>query len=340
MISTMMTKILGIKYPIMMGAMAWITEAELVAAVCNAGATGVLAAGGRDEDWVREQIRKTKTLTAKPFGINLPLGMTPLRDKLIDAIIGEGISYVSLGAGDPRPLIGRFHDAGIKVICIVPSTKLAKRMEEAGSDLIVIEGMESGGTIGNLTTLALLSNVIPEVSLPVIAAGGISDGRAMAAALIMGADGVQMGSRFLLAEECKTHPDNKQRIIAAVDTDSVTTGWSRGMGMRGLRSPFSDRYLEMERSGVAREVLNEFATGTSRKVAEQGIGTDGMNGIVQVGESLGPLKKIQAAAAIIAEVMAKAEELLRHAADMVQAESPEELRDDLRCRSKISEAAL
>jgi enoyl-[acyl-carrier protein] reductase II len=338
MISTRMTNILGIKYPIMMGAMAWTTEAELVAAVCNAGATGVLAAGGRSEDWAREQIRKTKTLTAKPFGINIPLSMTAARDPLIDAIIDEGISYVSLGAGDPRPLIGRFHDAGIKVICIVPSTKLAKRMEAAGSDLIVIEGMESGGTIGNLTTLALLSNVIPEVSLPVVAAGGICDGRAMAAALIMGAAGVQMGSRFLLATECKTHPDNKQRIIAAVDTDTVTTGWSRGMGMRGLRSPFSDKYLAMERAGASREALNEFATGCSRKVAEQGIGPDGMNGIVQVGESLGPLKQTQAAATIIEEVMAKAEELLLHAPHLVQ--SAAEPGKDFPCRSKVPEAAL
>jgi enoyl-[acyl-carrier protein] reductase II len=317
MIKSRATEILGIKYPILMGAMAWITKAEIVAAVSNGGGAGVLGAGGRMDDWVREQIRKTKTLTAKPFGINVSLKITPWQDKQIETIIDEGIAFVTLGAGDPRPFIPRFREAGIKVICIVPNTKLAKRVEDAGTDLIIIEGMESGGTIGNLTTLALLSNVIPEVSCPVIAAGGISDGRAIAAALIMGADAVQMGSRFLLAEECDMYPGNKQQIIDAQDTDSITTGWSRGMGMRGLRSAFSEKFIAMEHSGVPLEVLSEFATGSSRKVAEEGIGPDGMNGIVQVGESLGPLKKIQPAAEIIQELMAEAESLLINAPKLV-----------------------
>lgn len=317
MIKSRTTEILGIKYPVLMGAMAWITKAELTAAVSNGGGAGVLGAGGRSEEWVREEIRKTKTLTSKPFGINVSLETTPWRDKLIDAIIDEGIDFVTLGAGDPRPFIPKFHAAGIKTVCIVPNTKLAKRVQDAGTDLIVIEGMESGGRIGNLTTLALLSNVIPEVSLPVIAAGGISDGRAIAAALIMGADAVQLGSRFLLAEECDMYPDNKKQIINAVDTDSVTTGWSRGMGMRGLRSAFSDKYLEMETSGTPLDVLSKFATGCSRKVAEEGLGADGMNGIVQVGESLGPLKKIQPAAEIIQEVMAETEALLCNAPQLV-----------------------
>jgi enoyl-[acyl-carrier protein] reductase II len=312
-----MTDVLGIKHPIIMGAMAWITKAKLVAAVCNAGGTGVIGASGRDEDWVKEEIKKTKCLTDKPFGVNVSLETTPWRDRVVDAIIAEGVAYVSVGAGDPRPFIPKFHDAGIKVICIVPNTKLAKRVESAGADLIVIEGMESGGRIGNLTTLALMSNVIPEVNLPVVAAGGIVDGRGLAVALMMGASGVQMGSRFLLAEECEMYPDNKRRIIEAVDTDSVATGWSRGMGMRGLRSAFSDKYLEMETSGVPLDVLNSFATGASRKVAEEGLGADGMNGIVQVGESLGPLKKQQPAAEIIREVMAEAEVLLLGAPNLV-----------------------
>ena len=317
MIKSRTTEILGIEYPILMGAMAWITKAELVAAVSNGGGAGVLGAGGRPAEWVSAEIRKTKTLTDKPFGINVSLETTPWRDELIDTIITEGIDFVTLGAGDPRPFISKFHAAGIKVVCIVPNTKLAKRVQYAGSDLIVIEGMESGGRVGNLTTMALLSNVIPEIGIPVIAADGISDGRAMAAALIMGADAVQLGSRFLLAEECDMFPGNKQQIIEAVDTDTVTTGWSRGMGMRGLRSPFAHRYLEMETSGTPLEELNIFATGCSRKVAEEGIGQDGMNGIVQVGESLGPLKCIQPAADIIHQVMAEAEELLCHAANQV-----------------------
>lgn len=317
MIKSRTTEILGIKYPILMGAMAWITTAELVAAVSNGGGAGVIGAGGRSEEWTREEIRKTKKLTNKPFGINVSLETTPWRDKLIDAIIKEGIDFVTLGAGDPRPFIQKFHDAGIKVICIVPNTKLAKRVQDAGSDLLVIEGMEAGGRIGKLTTMALLSNVIPEITIPAIAAGGISDGRAIAAAMIMGADAVQLGSRFLLAEECDMYPANKQQIIEAQDTDSVTTGLSRGMGMRGLRNSFSDKYLEMETSGVPVEALNQFATGCSQKVAENGIGPDGMNGIVQVGQSLGPLKKIQPAAEIIEELMVEAEVLLRNAPRLV-----------------------
>ena len=318
MIATRMTELLGIDHPIMMGAMAWITKARLVAAVSNAGATGVLAAGGRSADWVREQIRATKALTLRPFGINLPLAMTPQVDELVEAIVAEGIAYVTLGAGDPRPLIPRFHAAGIKVVCIVPNTKLAMRIEAAGADLLVVEGMESGGTVGRLSTLALMSNVIPEVSAPVIAAGGIVDGRGLAAALMMGSAGAQLGSRFLLAGECEIPPANQQQIIDAADTDSVVTGWSRGAGSRGLRSPFADKYLAMETGGVPTEELRKFATGASRRVAEQGIGPDGMNGIVQVGESLGPLKKVQPAAEIVAEIVAEAEARLLAAPSFVR----------------------
>ena len=310
MIKSRTAEILGIQYPVLMGAMAWITKAELVAAVSNGGGAGIIGAGGRSAEWTRDEIRKTKKLTDKPFGINISLESTPWRDDLVDAIIGEGINFVTLGAGDPRPFIPKFQEAGIKVICIVPSTRLARRVQDTGADLLVIEGMESGGRIGNLTTMALLSNVIPEITIPAIAAGGITDGRGIAAALIMGADAVQLGSRFLLATECNMYPANKEQIVAAQDTDSVTTGWSRGMGMRGLRSRFSDKYLEMETSGMPLEALNEFATGCSKKVAEEGIGPDGMNGIVQVGQSVGPLKRIQPAAEIIEELMTEAEALL------------------------------
>ena len=184
--------------------------------------------------------------------------------------------------------------------------------------MIVIEGMESGGRIGNLTTMALMTNVLPEVGLPVVVAGGIADGRGLAAALIMGACGVQIGSRFLLSEECESHPSNAQAIINATDTDSITTGWSRGMGMRGLRSAFSDKYLEMEVSGAPLARLNEFATGCSRKVAEEGVGPDGMNGIVQCGEGLVPLRRIQPAAEIIREVIEEAESLLKTAPELVK----------------------
>lgn len=318
MIRTKMTELLGIEYPILLGAMAWITTAGLVAAVSNAGGAGVLGSGGRDDTWVREQIQKTKTLTNRPFGINVSLATTPMRDKIVDAIIEEGIDFVTLGAGDPRPFIGRFKDAGIKVVCIIPNTKLAKRVEAAGADMIVIEGMESGGRIGNLTTMALMTNVIPEVQLPVAAAGGIVDGRGLAAALVMGADGIQMGSRFLLASECESHRSNAEAIIQATDTDSCTIGWSRGKGLRGLKNRFAERYLEMETSGVPTEELGRYVQGCSRRVADLGQGEEETNGIVQVGEGLVPLKKIQPAAEIIREVMREAESILKNAPALVQ----------------------
>ncbi|WP_434310843.1 nitronate monooxygenase [Hominifimenecus sp. rT4P-3] len=317
MIKTKMTELLGIQYPILMGAMAWITTANLTAAVSNAGGAGVLGAGGRDENWVRQEIRKTKSLTNKPFGINLSLQTTPLRDKLVEVILEEGIDFVTLGAGDPRPFLPRFKEAGIKTVCIVPNTKLAKRMEACGADMLIIEGMESGGRIGNLTTMALMSNVLPEVSLPIAAAGGIVDGRGLAAALIMGADGIQMGSRFLLAKECESHPSNAKAILAASDTDSVTIGWSRGKGLRGLKNPFAEKYLSMETSGVPTDQLGDFVAGCSKRVADLGTGEDGMNGIVQVGESLEPLKKIQSAAEIIQEVTEEAKKLLKKAPQFV-----------------------
>ena len=198
------------------------------------------------------------------------------------------------------------------MVCITPNLRLAKRVEESGADLVVLEGMESGGRIGNLTTMALLTNIIPELTIPAVAAGGIVDGRGLAAALVMGADGIQMGSRFLLATECQVHPDYPAGIMAATDTDSVTTGWSRGMGMHGLKSPWAEAYLRMETSGAALEQLNQFATGCSRRVAEEGLGPDGMNGIIQCGESLVPLKKQQPAAEIIEEIVSQAEDILRH----------------------------
>lgn len=313
MLKTRMTEVLGIQYPIMQGAMAWISEATLVSAVSNAGGAGVLGTGGRDPEWIRAEIRKIKNRTDKPFGVNVPLEKKyGERQPSVEAVLEEGAPFVTMGAGDPRPFIPRFHEAGIKVVCITPNLRLAKRVEESGADLVVLEGMESGGRIGNLTTMALLTNIIPELTIPAVAAGGIVDGRGLAAALVMGADGIQMGSRFLLATECQVHPDYPAGIMAATDTDSVTTGWSRGMGMRGLKSPWAEAYLRMETSGAALEQLNQFATGCSRRVAEEGLGPDGMNGIIQCGESLVPLKKQQPAAEIIEEIVSQAEDILRH----------------------------
>jgi enoyl-[acyl-carrier protein] reductase II len=298
---TRLTDLLGIKYPIIQGGMAWISDAHLAAAVANAGGTGVISTGGREVDYVREQIRLAKKLTDKPFGVNVML-MAANKDFVVDTICEEGVAFVTLGAGNPIPYFDKFDQAGIKKIPVVPSVKLAKRVEEKGADAIVIEGMEAGGHIGTLTTMALMTQVIPEVKLPVVAAGGFADGRGLAAALVMGAAGVQMGTRFLVAEECGAHPKFKEVLLQATDTDSIATGLRDGHGVRGVKNKFSEKYLEMERNCVSEEELIKFATGTSRLAAVEG---DVDNGFVLAGQSLLPLRNIQSVKQIIDGIMAQ-----------------------------------
>jgi len=296
---TKLTDLLEIKYPIIQGAMAWVSEAILTAAVSNAGGSGIIATGGRTPGWVRDEIRKTKTLTDKPFGVNLML-MSPDVEAILEIICVERVAFVTLGAGNPVPYFEKLHQAGIKIIPVVPNVKLAKRVEAAGADAIVVEGMEAGGHIGTLTTMALLTNILPEVSLPVIAAGGIADGRGMAASLLMGASGVQIGTRFMITEECQVHMNVKRRLIEAVDTDSVVTGYSRGEGVRGLKNKFTAKYLELEVKGTPKALLDELATGTGRIAALNG---DVENGLVQSGQSLQVLKKIQPVKDVIEGLM-------------------------------------
>lgn len=304
---TKLTELLGIKYPIIQGGMAWITESTLVSAVSNAGGAGVIGTGGSDPEWVREEIEKTKKMTDKPFGVNVVL-MDPNKDKLIQIICEEKVNFVTLGAGNPLPYLKPLQEAGIKAIPVVPNLKLAKRMEENGADGIIIEGMEAGGHIGNQTTLALMTNIIPEITrIPVIVAGGIVSGRALAAVLLMGGAGVQMGSRFLLAQECQVHPNVKEKIINATDTDSVVTGFSRNFGVRGLRNKFTDEYLALETSGASLEDLHKLAAGRSRVSAVEG---DMENGSVQVGQSLIPLNEIKPVQEIIEEIVNEANEAL------------------------------
>ncbi|MDU0826262.1 MAG: nitronate monooxygenase, partial [Negativicoccus succinicivorans] len=286
---TKLTELLGIRYPIIQGAMAWISESTLVSAVANAGATGVIATGGQSSEWIHEQIRKTKELTDHPFGVNLML-QAPNKDEVLEIICEEKVAFATIGAGNPVPYFEPLHRAGVKAIPVVPSVKLAKRVQEKGADALVIEGFEAGGHDGMQTTMALMTNVIPEIDIPVIVAGSIVDGRGMAAALLMGADGVQMGSRFLLAEECQVHQNSKDAIIASTDTDSVITGFTRNNNVRGLRSAFTDEYLRLEREGAADDVLTALSRGTNRLAAVDG---DTVNGVVQVGQGLNRLTKIQ-----------------------------------------------
>lgn len=306
---TKLTKLLGIKYPIIQGGMAWTSDAVLAAAVSNAGGAGIIGSGGRTTEWTRDEIRKAKSLTDKPFGVNVML-MAPNIAEIIDMLCEEKVAFVTLGAGNPVPHIEKFHNAGIKVIPVVPNVKLAKRIEAAGADAMVIEGMEAGGHIGQQTTMALMENVLPQIkNIPVLVAGGISDGRALAAALLMGAEGVQIGSRFLLTTECPAHPAAKQAIIDATDTDSAVTGFSRGHGVRCLKNAFTQKFSEKEISGAPQEELNAMGTGTNKRGIMEG---DIVNGTVMVGQSLNVLNDILPCKEVIERMMAEAQAAIEH----------------------------
>lgn len=302
---------LGVRYPIIQGGMAWSSDGTLAAAVSAAGGAGIIGTGGQTTEWVIREIRKAKALTDKPFGVNLML-MAPNVQEIAEAVCREKAAFVTTGAGNPVPWISRLHEAGVKVIPVVPNVKLAKRIAASGADAMIIEGMEAGGHIGTMTTLALLSNVLrEEYPIPVLAAGGISDGRALAAALLMGADGVQMGSRFLLTTECPIHENTKAMIVNATDTDCVVTGYSRNMGVRCLANEFTRRYLEAETAGAPKEKLMEMGTGTSRMGMKEG---DTVNGSIMVGESLNVLTDIRPCKEVIEQVIADARKVLANAA--------------------------
>mgnify|MGYP003584960864 CR=1 FL=1 len=310
---TKLTDLLQIQYPIIQGGMAWVSEARLAAAVSEAGGAGIIATGGRDVRWVKEQIRLAKQLTNRPFGVNVQL-QVPNKEELVEAICEEQVAFVTLGAGNPIPFFPQLTAAGIKKIPVVPSVKLAKRVEASGADAIVIEGMEAGGHIGTLTTMALMTQVIPAVEIPVIVAGGIADGRGLAAALIMGAAGIQMGTRFMVAEECAVHDNCKQRLIAAGDTDSVATGILSGHAVRGLKNRFTETFLQMERNCTPQSELEKFATGTARRAHIDGDVEDGM---VQAGQSLLPLTKIEPAKIIIETIINEAKAKLTQAPKLI-----------------------
>ena len=304
------TEVLGTEYPIIQGGMAWISDASLAAAVSNAGGAGIISTGGRTTEYTRDEIRRARTLTDKPFGVNVML-MAPNKEEIIDVIVSEKPAFVTLGAGNPVPFFEKLKAAGVKILPVVPNVKLAKRVEEKGADAIIVEGMEAGGHIGKLTTMALMTQVIPEVSLPVVMAGGFADGRGLAAALLMGAAGVQMGTRFLVAEECPLHGNVKQKLIEAIDTDTIVTGMTIGGAVRGIRNKFSEEFLALELSGKAdRETLLAKATGTNKLAAVDG---DTENGMMQAGQSLLPLKKIEPVKAIVEHIIAEARETLRKA---------------------------
>ncbi len=303
---TKLTTLFGIEYPIVQGGMAWVSDAELVAAVAEAGGIGSIGSARRSPEWVRQQIRKARNLTDKPFGVNLVLLDKDFEQKK-EVVIQEGVTYVATGAGNPVPHIEDFHEVGIKVMPVVPNLKLAKRVAAAGADAIVVEGMEAGGHIGKLTTMALLTQVVPEIDIPVVVAGGIVDGRGVAAALLMGAAGVQMGTRFYASLECTAHQNAKQAIVDAIDTDTEVTG-RKGHEVRGLRNKMTEKYHQLVSEGAPLEEIEKLVTGTSKMAPQDG---DVDWGFVQAGQSLTPIVSIMSCRDIVTKIMRDAEALYK-----------------------------
>ena len=286
-VKTEITKLLGIEYPIVQGGMAWVAEYHLAAAVSNAGGLGIIAAGAAPAEWVREQIREAKKLTDKPFGVNIML-MNPSADDIAKVVVEEGVKVVTTGAGNPEKYMKDWKEAGIKVIPVVASVALAKRMEKCGADAVVAEGTEAGGHIGELTTMVLVPQVRDAVSIPVIAAGGVADGRGMAAAFMLGADGVQIGTHFVVTKECIVHQNYKDCILKAKDIDTRVTGRSTGHPVRALRNNLTMEYLKKEAEGASAEELETLAAGGLRKAVVEG---DTRTGSLMAGQSAGLVKE-------------------------------------------------
>lgn len=302
---------LGVKYPIIQGGMAWVAEAHLVAAVSAAGGLGVIGSGHAPADYVRTQIRAVKAQTDRPFGVNVML-LSPHVEEVIQVIEDEHVAVVTTGAGDPARYVPRLRAAGSLILPVVPSVALAKRMVRSGVDGIIAEGMESGGHIGSLTTMALVPQVVDAVDLPVIAAGGIADGRGIAAAMMLGASGVQMGTRFLSAQETQIHPNYKNAVLKAKDVDTLVTGLYVGHAARVLKNPMSRAYLKMERqiaiSGTDDYAgVEELGNGALRRAVQEG---DNEHGSFMAGQVAGMVDHVQPAAAIVDEVAQQANQLL------------------------------
>ena len=314
MIRSAICELLGIEYPVLQGGMAWIADGRLAAAVSNGGGLGIIAAGNAPADYVKEQIDIAKSLTGKPFGVNIML-MSPYADEVSELVIKEGVSVVTTGAGNPSKYIKDWLSAGIKVIPVVASVAMARLMTRLGASALIAEGGESGGHVGELTTMVLVPQVCQATSLPVIAAGGIADGRGLAAAFMLGACGVQMGTRFLSAAECSIHPRYKEKILSAKDLCTMVTGKRLGHPVRSLRTSFSREYLKAEYGGMPDEELEALATGALRLAVKEG---DEARGCLLSGQIAALVNKEQPAQEIVREVVREAEPILLNASKWVK----------------------
>lgn len=303
---TRITDLLGIEYPIIQGGMAWVAEHKLAAAVSNAGGLGLIGAASAPPEIVRQEIIKCKELTDKPFGVNVML-LNPNADEVAKVIVEEGVKVVTTGAGNPSKYMAMWKEAGVKVIPVVASVALAKLMERAGADAVVAEGMESGGHIGSTTTMTLVPQVCDAVKIPVIAAGGIADGRGMAAALMLGAEAVQMGTRFVVANESIVHENYKNKVIKASDIDSEVTGMTTGHPVRCIRNKMTRQYLELEKSGADFMELEKLTLGSLRNAVIDG---DVVTGTVMAGQIAGLIKEEKSCKQIVEEIISESKMLL------------------------------
>lgn len=306
---TRITKLLNIEYPIIQGGMAWVAEHHLAAAVSEAGGLGIIGAANAPADWVRNEIRKARERTDKPFGVNIML-LSPYAAEVAQVAAEEGVKVITTGAGNPEKYMELWKNAGARVIPVVASVALAKRMERCGADAVIAEGCESGGHIGESTTMTLLPQVADAVDIPVIGAGGAADGRGIAAMIMLGAEAVQMGTRFVASTEAQVHDNYKNRILAAKDIDSVVTGRSTGHPVRLLRNQMTREYLELEKQGASFEELEMLTLGGLRKAVQEG---DIKNGNVMAGQIAGLIKETKSCREIIEELMAQTEAVLERA---------------------------
>ncbi|OOO00240.1 MAG: 2-nitropropane dioxygenase [Epulopiscium sp. Nele67-Bin004] len=306
-------EMLGIQYPIFQGAMAWIANHAIAAAVSEAGGLGIIAAGNAPGEWLREEIRKCKQKTKKPFGVNIML-LSPFADEVAQIVIEEKVKIVTTGAGNPGKYMKAWQENDIKVIPVVPSVAIAKRMEQGGADAVIVEGCEAGGHIGELTTMVLVPQVADAVKIPVIAAGGIGDGRGFAAALVLGADAIQVGTRFLLAKECEVHQNYKDRVIKATDIDAVATGRSTGHPVRTLRNKLTREYNKLEKQGVAPEELEKIGAGALRAAVVDG---DVVNGSVMAGQIAGMFTKEQTTNEIINDYLTELVDIIENSKTLI-----------------------
>lgn len=308
---TILCDILGIQYPVIQGGMAWLGTWELASAVSEAGGLGIIGAGNAPADWVRDQIRRTKDHTRNPFGINLML-MSPFLEDVIAVVLDEKVPVVATGGGNPGVYIPKFKEAGAKVLPVVSSVALAKRLERAGADALVAEGTESGGHVGETTTMSLVPQVVDSVSIPVIGAGGIADGRGMAAVMALGAQGVQMGTRFICSNECIAHPQFKEMILKAQDRATVVTGECTGHPVRILKNKMARQFLSMENEGTSQEELERFGEGKLQLGVIQG---DMENGSLMSGQIAGLIGSMEPVHDIIAGIVADAQAILARLAN-------------------------